>query len=120
MQSAKKTVTDSKAAGSRSEKKAGCNRRRSIKESEFAVEHNEILKHLYPIYQAMQFATYGAHFKWEASHRKLCVQALVDAARAYYIGIEKPDEFPQFRQAVLDQLHGESQNLRYIPLHTFD
>ena len=119
MQSATKTATDSKAAGSRSEKKAGCNRRRSIKESEFAVEHNEILKHLYPIYQAMQFATYGAHFKWEASHRKLCVQALIDAAGVYCADIGKPAEYHQFKDAVLEQLHGDSHEPRYIPLHMF-
>ena len=47
---------------------------KSINESIFAATHAELLKPIYKVYQAMQFATHCPSFLWDAVHRKAGVQ----------------------------------------------
>lgn len=79
------------------------NRRKSIKESKFAEIHSELLKPVYKYYQAMHFATYGANFQWEATHRARCVRILLDAAKECH---GDKEEFSVFEKAVEAELHG--------------
>ncbi len=68
------------------------NRRKSIKASTFADEYSDLLKPAYKYYQAMQFATHGAHFQGEADYRVRCVHMLLDAAKECH----KPEDYPFF------------------------
>ena len=77
------------------------NRRKLIKESKFTTKHADLLKPVYKYYQAMQFATYGAHFQWEACHSERCVER------------HKPEDFTVFKKAVEAELHSDDDQPRY-------
>lgn len=111
--SVKKTATGRKSDASQSPHRVSSNRRQSIKESEFAVQYRDLLKPIYPYYQAFHFAIYGADFQWESSNRKCCVQILLDAARQCH----NESNYTTLRKAVHAELIGEQDNPRYIPLH---
>jgi hypothetical protein len=79
------------------------NRRKSIKASTFADKYSDLLKPAYKYYQAMQFATHGAHFQWEANYRARCVHMLLDAVKECH----KPEDYAIFEKAVEEELHGD-------------
>jgi hypothetical protein len=79
------------------------NRRKSIKESKIADKYSYLLKPLYKYYQAMHFATHGAHFQWEACHRERCIHLLLDAAKEWHT----PDDYTILKKAVEEELHGD-------------
>jgi hypothetical protein len=83
--------------------------RKSIKESDFANTHAEVLKPLYKHYQAMQFAALGHRFPWDASSRKACVRALLDAARECH----PCETYNHFKKAVEAELLGPEGTVRY-------
>ncbi len=56
------------------------NRRKSIKESNFAAQHADLLKPIYKYYQAMQFSTYSADFQWEANCYSILISLHPNAA----------------------------------------
>ena len=87
-------------------------KRKSIKESMFAAEHAEVLKPIYKFYQAMQFATNGHSFGWDAVKRKACVQMLLDAARECH----PRETYTRFKKAVEAELVGKDGAQRYWPL----
>ena len=87
-------------------------KRKSIKESMFAAEHAEVLKPIYKFYQAMQFATNGHSFMWDAVKRKACVQMLLDAARECH----PRETYTRFKKAVEAELVGKDGAPRYWPL----
>ena len=102
----KKSATGRKSDTRQSKKKVAFNRRQSIKESKFAVKYRDLLKPIYAYYQALHFATHGAHFQWESSYRKHCVQTLLDAARECH----NDSDYTILRTAVLAELIGEQDN----------
>ena len=106
------TVTDRKSDAVQSSGVVHVNRRKSIKESEFAVQYADLLKPIYKYYQAMQFSTYGAHFQWESNHRKRCVQMLLDAAKECH----NNTDYICFKKAVQAELIGDHAAPRYHPL----
>lgn len=61
-----------------------------------------MLKPVYKFYQAMQFATHGARFQWEANYRLRCVHMLLDAAKECH----KPADYATFKNAVEAELGG--------------
>jgi len=84
-------------------------KRKSIKQSEFAATHAELLRPIYKYYQAMQFATHGHCFPWDATNRKACVQMLLDAARESLTR----EAYTQFKKDVQAELIGTDGALRY-------
>jgi tRNA U38,U39,U40 pseudouridine synthase TruA len=94
------------------EKGSSSGKRKSIKESIFAVEHAEVLKPIYKYYQAMMFATHGHNFMWDAVRRKACVQMLLDAARECH----SRETYTRFKKAVEAELVGKDGTPRYWPL----
>jgi tRNA U38,U39,U40 pseudouridine synthase TruA len=94
------------------EKGSSSGKRKSIKESIFAVEHAEVLKPIYKYYQAMMFATHGHNFMWDAVRRKACVQMLLDAARECH----SRETYTRFKKAVEAELVGKDGAPRYRPL----
>ena len=82
------------------EKGGSTGKRKSIKESIFAAKHAEVLKPIYKSYQAMQFATHGHSFMWDAVKRKACVQMLLDAARECH----PRQTYTRFKKAVEAEL----------------
>ena len=88
---------------------SGGNRRKSIKESGFAVKYADLIKPIYKYYQAMQFSTYGAHFQWESNYRKRCVQMLLDAAKECH----NNTDYICFKKAVHAELLGDDSAPRY-------
>ena len=84
-------------------------KRKSIKQSEFAATHAELLRPIYKYYQAMQFATHGHCFPWDATNRKACVQVLLDAARESLTR----EAYTQFKKDVQAELIGTDGALRY-------
>jgi hypothetical protein len=85
------------------------NRRKSIKESNFAAQHADLLKPIYKYYQAMQFAIHGAHFQWEACNSVRCVRLLLDAAKQCHT----PEDFTVFKKAVEAELDSDDDQPRY-------
>lgn len=92
-----------------SETVSSSGKRKSIKQSDFAAIHAELLKPIYKFYQAMQFASYGHRFKWDAPSRKVCVQMLLDAARECH----SREIYTRFKKAVEAELIGSDRSLRY-------
>ena len=96
-------------------------KRKSIKQSDFATTHAELLRPIYKYYQAMQFATHGHCFPCEAINRKANVQMLLDAAREY-LARDKASREPESSSQARVCLHidlirvGESsvQNLNIV------
>lgn len=86
------------------------NRRKSIKESNFAAQHADLLKPIYKYYQAMQFSTYGADFQWEANCRSRCVLMLLDAAKVAL----HTEKYNRFKKAVMAEFVEDTP--RYSPL----
>jgi hypothetical protein len=58
--------------------------RRSLETCRFAQQWQAHLKSLYKEYQKRQLCVYGAKTQFEATHRKACVQALVDSSNAVH------------------------------------
>ena len=96
------------------EKGSSTGKRKSIKENIFAAKHAELLrvKDIYKVYQAMQFATHGHCFMWDAVKRKACVQMLLDAARECH----SRETYTRFKKAVEAELVGKDGAPRYWPL----
>ena len=88
---------------------SGKGKRKSIKESNFAETHAELLKPIYKFYQAMHFAYYGHLFKWNAPDRTGCVQMLLDAARECH----SREIYTRFKKAVEAELIGNDGSPRY-------
>ena len=84
-------------------------KRKSIKQSDFATNHAALLKLIYKYYQAMQFATNGHCFPWDAINRKACVQMLIDAARECL----SRENYTQFKKDVQAELIGTDGTVRY-------
>ena len=91
-----------------SEKLSSMGKRKSIKESDFANTYAELLRPIYKYYQAMQFATHGHCFPWDATNRKACVQMLLDAARESLTR----EAYTQFKKDVQAELIGTDGALR--------
>jgi hypothetical protein len=70
--------------------------RKSISESLFMQRYDDVLKPLYPTYQAMQMAANGCCFQWEAGRRKACVNILLAASKDY----DSPLVHSHFKKAV--------------------
>lgn len=92
-----------------SETVSSSGKRKSIKASDFAATHAELLKPIYKYYQAMQFASYGHRFKRDALNRKVCVQMLLDAAKECH----SREIYTRFKKAVEAELIGSDGSLRY-------
>jgi hypothetical protein len=92
-----------------SETVSSSGKRKSIKESGFAETHAQVLKPIYKFYQAMQFATHGHCFPWDATNRKACVQMLLDAARQCH----SSETYTPFKKAVEAECTGVDGMLRY-------
>ena len=92
-----------------SEKLSSMGKRKSIKESDFANTYAELLRPIYKSYQAMQFASLGHCFPWDAPSRKACVRALLDAARECH----PRETYNHFKKAVEAELLGQDGALRY-------
>ena len=81
------------------EKGSSSGKRKSIKESIFAVEHAEVLKPIYKYYQAMMFATHGHNFMWDAVRRKACVQNRTSDAPRRRKGVSLPRNLHPFQES---------------------
>ena len=92
-----------------SEKLSSAGKRKSIKESGLAKTFAEQLKPIYKYYQAMQFAALGHCFPWDASNRKSCVEALLDAAKECLTR----ETYTDFKKAVEAELLGPDGAVRY-------
>ena len=97
-----------------SETVSSSGKRKSMKASDFAATHAELLKPIYKYYQAMTLATFGHRFQWDAINRKVCVRMLIDAARECH----PRETYTHFKRAVEAELLGSDGALRYKqPLH---
>jgi hypothetical protein len=98
-QTTRHAVTDSRIP----KVKPGTSGRKSIKESAFYQRHKADLKQVYTWYQVAMFSYFGARFKFEAMHRSLQVNVLLDAIKFAHKSY-KPG--PELTRAVLDECTG--------------
>ncbi len=74
--------------------------RRSLETCRFAQQWRSHLKSLYKEYQKRQLCVYGARFQFESTHRKACVQILLDSSNA----VHSKTDHKAFKQAVNEEL----------------
>ena len=76
--------------------------RRSLENCAFARTWRVLLKATYKEYQklTLMLCVYGPKFQFESSHRKACVQALLDASFA----VHSKKDHKAFKAAVNDEL----------------
>ena len=74
--------------------------RRSLENCAFARTWRALLKATYKEYQKLLLCVYGPKFQFESSHRKACVQALLDASSA----VHSKKDHKAFKAAVNDEL----------------
>ena len=83
--------------------KRGAIDRRSLSACVFAQRWRDHLLPIYKEYQKRMLCVHGPKLKFEAVHRKLCVQALLDSSFA----VHSKKDHKAFKDAVQGELYGD-------------